>query len=152
MADLCQRFLETIQHQKPKTVERKTLDRPSNAGRLAEWSANAGRKVPPLRYRSVAESLRVRLGFPQSTSRLCQRRTPHGTRRRNYWPLAAVVIKAVKLAKPIRPTPTFDEFRAIVDDIRSQQFNAETRLHRQNDSLLARSLACRFATQRSMDG
>jgi len=32
-------------------------------------------------------------------------------------------IKRVKLSKPIRRTPTFDEFKAIVESIRSQKFN-----------------------------
>jgi integrase len=36
---------------------------------------------------------------------------------------AASGIKAVKLSKPIRKTPTFDEFKAIVASIRGQQYS-----------------------------
>jgi hypothetical protein len=37
----------------------------------------------------------------------------------------AANFKAAKLAKPIRKTPTFEEFKMIVTDIRSQRFNAD---------------------------
>ena len=37
----------------------------------------------------------------------------------------AANFKAVKLAKPIRKTPTFEEFETLVADIRSQRFNAD---------------------------
>ena len=34
-------------------------------------------------------------------------------------------LRSIKLDKPIRKTPTFEEFKAIVTNIRSQQFNAD---------------------------
>ena len=34
-------------------------------------------------------------------------------------------LRSIKLDKPIRKTPTFEEFKAIVASIRSQQFNAD---------------------------
>ena len=37
----------------------------------------------------------------------------------------AAGLKYRKPAKPIRPTPTFSQFRAIVDDIRNQRFSAD---------------------------
>src|SRR5207253_1100855 len=40
-----------------------------------------------------------------------------------YSPAAS--FKAMKLEKPIRKTPTFDEFKAIVANIRAQRFNAD---------------------------
>src|SRR5207244_7324687 len=40
-----------------------------------------------------------------------------------YSPAAS--FKAMKLEKPIRKTPTFDEFKAIVADIRAQRFSAD---------------------------
>lgn len=37
----------------------------------------------------------------------------------------AAHLSSVKLDKPIRKTPTFEEFKAIVADIRAQRFNAD---------------------------
>jgi hypothetical protein len=78
LAELCDIYLKTVHHQKPKTVERKTL--------VVQRTAMA-----------VGDSI---IAHSPATN-----------------------LKKVKLDKPIRRTPTFEQFQAIVEGIRSQKFN-----------------------------
>jgi integrase len=125
LGELCDRYLKTVQHQKPKTVERKSLivrrvkqDWPT--GKLTQVG-----KVKPsdvdlwlsrYQFGPVSRNLHVACVkelFDMAVRDSAIARSP------------AAHLNGVKLDKPIRRTPTFDEFNAIVADVRSQQFNAD---------------------------
>jgi integrase len=123
LAELCDRYLATVQHQKPKTIERKALinrriksDWPT--GRLAQvakikpshvdlWISRY-RFGPVSRNQHIAEIKRI---FEMAVRDGIILRSP------------AAHLRKTKLGKPIRPTPSFEEFKAIVESIRSQKFN-----------------------------
>jgi integrase len=123
LAELCDRYLQTVQHQKPKTIERKTLiihrikkDWPD--GRLTQVT-----KVKPShvdlwisRYRFGPHSRNLHMACVKEIFEMALRdgiisRSP------------AAHLRRVKPPKPIRATPSFEEFAAIVENIRSQKFN-----------------------------
>ena len=123
LAKLCDRYLATVQHQKPKTIERKALiarriksDWPT--GRLTQVAKVKPSHVdlwvsrysfgPVSRNQHAAEIKRI---FATAVRDGIILRSPAGHLRRS------------KLPKPIRATPSFEEFQAIVESIRSQKFN-----------------------------
>jgi len=123
LAELCDRYLATIQHQKPKTIERKTLivgriKKHWPAGRLTQVA-----KVKPShvdlwisRYRIGPHSRNLHMACIKEIFEMAVRdgiisRSP------------AAHLRRVKPPKPIRATPSFEEFKAIVESIRSQKFN-----------------------------
>jgi integrase len=123
LGELCERYSETIQHQKPKTIERKALiirriKRHWPTGRLTQVT-----KVKPShvdlwisRYRFGPHSRNLHMACVKEVFEMAVRdgiisRSPAGHLRR------------VKPPKPIRATPSFEEFQAIVESIRSQKFN-----------------------------
>ena len=125
LAELCDRYLQAAQNQKPKTIERKSLivrriknDWPT--GKLTQVS-----KVKPSdvdlwlsRYPFGGVSRNLHIACAKEIFAMALRdnvivRSP------------AEHLKTGKLEKPIRKTPTFEEFKAIVADIRSQRFNAD---------------------------
>src|SRR5438270_4847816 len=123
LGELCDRYAQTIQHQKPKTVERKTLvirrvksDWPT--GRLTQitkikpshvdlWISRY-RFGPVSRNQHAAEIKHI---FEMAVRDAIISRSP------------AAHLRRVKPPKPIRATPSFEEFIAIVESIRSQKFN-----------------------------
>jgi integrase len=125
LGELCDRYLKTIQHQKSKTIERKTLI----VRRIKDdWPTGALTQVPKIKPSDV-ELWISRYGFgPVSRNR-------HIAGAKELFDMAvrdnvmtrspAVHLRASKLDKPIRKTPTLDEFKAIVANIRSQQHNAD---------------------------
>jgi integrase len=126
LAELCERFLRTVQHQKRKTIERKALI----VSRLKrDWPGGSS----ACQVRSIRQS-DVQLWLAQFSFGPVSRNL-HLACAKEVFALAvadrvisespAAAIKSVKLAKPIRKTPTFEEFRSIVADIRAQPFSAE---------------------------
>jgi integrase len=123
LTELCDRYSATIQHQKPKTIERKSLiiDRIKKhwpTGRLTQVA-----KVKPShvdlwisRYRFAPHSRNLHMACTKEIFDMAVRdgiisRSP------------AAHLRRVKPPKPIRATPSFEEFKAIVESIRSQKFN-----------------------------
>ncbi len=123
LAELCDRYLRTIQHQKPKTIERKALivSRVKShwpAGRFIQVA-----KVKPShvdlwisRYTFGPHSRNLHMACIKEILEMAVRdgiisRSP------------ACHLRRVKPPKPIRATPSFEEFKAIVESIRSQKFN-----------------------------
>jgi integrase len=123
LAELCDHYLQTVQHQKPKTVERKTLivrriKKQWPTGKLTQIA-----KIKPShvdlwisRYRFGPHSRNLHMACIKEIFEMAARdgiisRSP------------ATHLRRVKPAKPIRATPSFDEFKAIVESIRSQKFN-----------------------------
>jgi integrase len=125
LAELCDQYLKTVQHQKAKTIERKTLI----VQRLkTEWPGGSDCKLGKIKPSDVQLWL-AQYKFGSASRNL------HLAAVKDIFEMAvgdgiiasspASNLKAVKLDKPIRKTPTVEEFRAIVTSVRSQPFNAE---------------------------
>jgi len=123
LAELCDIYLRTVQHQKPKTVERKTyiIERIK-----ADWPGGSRCQVGKIKPTDINLWLaRYKFG-PVS-------RNLHLACIKDILAMAvgdgiiasspATNLKKVKTDKPIRKTPTFEQFQTIVKSIRSQQFN-----------------------------
>ncbi len=123
LGELCDRHLATIQHQKPKTIERKALI----ARRIkSDWPTGRLTQVTKIKPSHVDLWIsRYRFG-PVS-------RNQHAAEIKHIFGMAvrdgiisrspAAHLGRMKLSKPIRATPSFEEFKAIVESIRSQKFN-----------------------------
>ncbi|MBA3353856.1 MAG: tyrosine-type recombinase/integrase [Blastocatellia bacterium] len=118
-------FLQTINHQKPKTIERKTL----TAGRIkSDWPTGSQTQVDAVKPSDVRLWL-ARYNFGPVSRNL------HLACAKEIFDMAvadgvigsspAAGLKAMKLDKPIRQTPSVGEFKLIVADIRAQRFNAD---------------------------
>jgi integrase len=125
LAGLCDRYLRTVQHQKPKTVERKTYIIERIRKQWPGGSACQVGKIKPsdvqlwlARYKFGPVSRNLHLACIKEVLAMAvgDAIIPNSP---------ASNLKAVKLDKPIRKTPAFSEFRAIVENIRSQQFNPD---------------------------
>jgi len=125
LRELCDTFLMTIQHQKPKTIERKTLI----VNRLKdEWPGGSLVQVAKIKPSDVQLWLgRYNFGPVSRNLHLaCVKEILDMAVRDGIIPYSpAISFKAMKLEKPIRKTPTFAEFKAIVADIRAQRFSAD---------------------------
>jgi integrase len=127
LTELCDRFLKTVQHQKPSTIEGKRLviDRMKKL-----WPGGASTQLRDIRPSAVQEFLSevgnkggkslynhhvfvVRAAFALAVSDRLLSRSP------------AADVKQVPRDKPIRRTPTVEEFQAIVADVRAQVYNAD---------------------------
>jgi len=120
---LCDRFSATFQHQRPKTIERRAL-----IVRRVKLHWPTGRLTQVARVKPSHVDLwlsRYRFG-PVS-------RNQHSAEIKRIFEMAvrdgiilrspAAHLRPAKLSKPIRATPSFEEFKAIVESIRSQKFN-----------------------------
>ena len=123
LAELCDRYSETIQHNKPTTIDLKARiirriksDWPT--GRLTQvtnvkpshvdlWISSY-RFGPCSRNHHAAEIKHV---FEMALRDGIIARSP------------AAHLRRVKPPKPIRATPSFEEFQSIIESIRSQKFN-----------------------------
>ena len=123
LAELCDRYFKTVQHQKPKTLERKAhiVDRIKR-----DWPTGSNSQVSKIKPSDVQLWLaRYNLGPVSRNQHLA------GLKQILRMAVADGVIShspaenigTVKLSKPIRETPSFDQFKAIVADIRNQRFS-----------------------------
>jgi len=123
LAELCDVYLQTVQHQKPKTIERKTYI----VRRIKEdWPGGSRVQVARIK-RSEINLWLARYNFGPVSRNFhlgCIREIltmAIGDGIIVYSPAANV--KRAKIDKPIRKTPTWEQFQAIVESIRSQVFN-----------------------------
>ncbi len=125
LAELCDRYLKTVQHQKPKTVERKTFI----VGRIkADWPTGRFTQVGKIRPSDVELWLsRYRFGSASRNLHIsCVKEVFNSAvRDRILIQNPAAHLRSAKREKPIRLTPTFEQFKAIVADVRGQVFNAD---------------------------
>jgi len=125
LAELCETYRKTIQHQKPKTIERKTLilERLKN-----DWPTGPHVQVSKIKPSDVKLWL-SRYPFGPVSRNLhlaCIKEILQMAVDDSVMPASpAANIKAVKLERPIRKTPRFHEFKAILADIRAQKFNPD---------------------------
>jgi integrase len=125
LAELADRYLATIQHQKPKTVERKTFI----VGRIkSDWPTGKVTQVGKIRPSDVDLWL-SRYHFGSASRNLfieCIKAIfALAIRDRIIAVSPAAHLRYAKREKPIRPTPTYEEFKAIIADVRGQPFNAD---------------------------
>ncbi len=125
LAELCDRYLKTVQHRKAKTVKRNILI----ADRIkADWPTGKVTQVAKVKAGDCDEWLsKYKFGVE--------------SRNLHIWFLKKLFAKAVrdeviskspaahlewqKREKPIRITPTYEQFKAIIADVGGQQFNAD---------------------------
>jgi integrase len=125
LRELCKTYPRTIQHQKEKTIERKT--RIVNHIK-ADWPRGVDVQLTKIEPNDVQLWLsRYQFGPVSRNLHLaCIKEIFSMAVADSIIPYSpAANLKAVKLAKPIRKTPTFDEFKSIVVDIRAQRFSAD---------------------------
>jgi integrase len=122
---LCDRYLQTVQRQKPKTVERKTFI----AGRIKnDWPTSRLTQVAKIKP-SECDVWLSRYSFGSASRNLhisCLKEV-FGVAVRDQFISAspAAHLRSAKREKPIRLTPSFEQFKAIIADVRGQQFNAD---------------------------
>jgi integrase len=123
LAELCDIYLRTVRHQKATTVEQKAL-----IVRRIKTHFPTGSNIQVSRIKPTDINLWLaRYTFGAAWRNL------HLACIKDILAMAlgdgmiavspAANLKKVKLEKPIRRTPTFDQFNAIVASIRSQEFN-----------------------------
>jgi integrase len=125
LAELCDRYLKTIRHQKPKTVERKTFI----VGRInRHWPTGPLTQVSRIKPSDVDLWL-SRYQFGSASRNLfisCIKEIfDLAVRDRMIAASPAAHLRHAKREKPIRITPTFEQFKAIIANVRAQQFNAD---------------------------
>jgi len=130
LAELCDRYLKTVQHQNPRTIERKTwfvgrIKRDWPTGKLTQlgkikpidcdlWLSSVSRRAH--RFGSASRNLHI----------ACIKEVFAMAVRDRIIPVSpALHLRSAKREKPIRLTPTFEQFKAIIADVRAQQFKAD---------------------------
>jgi integrase len=131
LRELCDRWLKTIQHSKPKTLEQKSyiadrIKKQWPAGSLIQvakikpsdcdlWLARCARKSPN-GFGASSRNAHVQILKEVFAMALRDRIISHSP---------AAHLKYIKREKPMRLTPTFEQFKAIIADVRAQLFNAD---------------------------
>jgi site-specific recombinase XerD len=123
LSELCDRYLQTVQHQKPQTVAGKTRI----VGKIKQhWPTGSLIQVTAIKP-SECDLLLVRVGGGASFRNACiqvlREMFALAVRDRIIAASPAQHLKYLRRETPIRKTPTFEQFQAIVQSIRSQQFN-----------------------------
>jgi integrase len=130
LAELCNRYLENVQHQKPRTIERKTcivgrIKQHWPTGRLTQiakikpsdvdlWLASVSRRAN--RFGPASRELHISCIKELMALAVRDRIIPASP---------AAHLRSTKREKPIRLSPTYEQFKAIIADVRAQQFNAD---------------------------
>lgn len=127
LATLIDRYLPTIAHQAKGTVKFKTA---ICARMKTDWSGDSGvaiRKVVPSMIQSFLS--RLKCGPTGYNAYLSVFRAMFTLAKNDRLIAASPVdtLTELKRNKPIRRTPTWEEFQAIVADIRKQPFNADAK-------------------------
>jgi integrase len=127
LEELADRYLGTIRHQKPKTVERKTFI----VGRIKDhWPTGKLTQVGKIKPSDVDLWL-SRYNFGSASRNLfisCIKEIfALAIRDRIIAASPAAHLRYAKLEKRIRLTPTFEQFKGIIADVRSQPFNADAK-------------------------
>jgi integrase len=124
LVQLCDRWLATKQNAKPKTVAEKTYIAQQIKTR---WPGGAAQRVRDIAS-SQAELFLAKFQFGASSQNafvtVLRELFDFAVRDNCISKSPCAHLKFRKREKPIRPTPTFDQFKAIVAEVRNQPFNA----------------------------
>jgi integrase len=127
LAELCDRYLKTVQHQRPKTIERKTCI----VQRIkSDWPTGKFIEVAKIKPSDLDLWLsRYCFGPPSRNLHIsCVKEVFNSAvRDRVITASPAAHLRSAKREKPIRLTPTYEQFKAIIANVRSQVFNADAR-------------------------
>jgi integrase len=125
LAELCDRYLKTVQHQKPKTIERKSFI----VQRIkTDWPTGKFTQIGKIKPSDVDLWLsRYRFGSASRNLHIsCVKELFNSALRdRIITASPATHLRSAKREKPIRLTPTFEQFKANIVDVRGQVFNAD---------------------------
>src|SRR5262249_6656564 len=120
-AELCDRYTASVQHQKPKTIERKALI----IERIKKhWPTGKLTQIAKIKPSHVDIWLsRWRFGpVSRNHYRTCLKQIFEMAVRDGIISRSpSAHLRRSKIEKPIRATPSFEEFKAIVESIRSQK-------------------------------
>jgi integrase len=125
--ELCDRYLTTVQHRKPSTIlakegilkRIKTVWPEGKLQQIADvkpshvqaFLSQQGSRMGKSSYNQYLTTIREM--FAMAVSDRLIAKSP------------AAALKYVKRDKPVRRTPTFEEFQAVVTDIRAQKYNSD---------------------------
>jgi integrase len=123
LSELCDRYLQTVQHQKPQTVAGKKRI----IGKIKrDWATGNLTQVTAIKP-SDCDLFLARVGGGASFRNACiqvlREMFASAVRDRIIAASPAQHLRYLKRETPIRKTPTFEQFQAILESIRSQQFN-----------------------------
>jgi integrase len=131
LRELCDQWLETVQGSKSKTLEQKSYV----AAKIKEcWPAGSVVQVSKIRPSDCDKWLvrcaqKSRNGFGPSSRnayvQILKEVFALALRDRIIFHSPAAHLKYIKREKPIRLTPTWEQFKAIVANVRAQVFNAD---------------------------
>ena len=128
LAEPCDRYMKTVQHQKPGTIEGKRL---VIARMKADWLGGALRQlrdITPSEVQKFLSEVGGRRGKSLYNHYVFVVRAVFalGVTDRPIARSPAAEVKQVTRDKPIRRTPTFEEFLAIFADVRAQVYNPDS--------------------------
>ncbi len=125
LRELCDRYLLTVQNQAPATIYRKK----HIVQRLLEdFPDGADTQISKIRQSSLEAWLATyRFGYASQTLYvlLLKALFDLAVNDKIFLDSPAAKLECKKVVKPIRITPSLEEFNAIVADVRKQRFNAE---------------------------
>jgi integrase len=123
LSELAERWLESVRRQKPKTYEAKALlvrrikrDWPKGANMLV-------RRVKPSDIELFLSSYRFGTSARNSCITALRQLFAFALADKIIVDSPAATLRWTRRARPIRKTPSFEEFKAIVQSIREQQFS-----------------------------
>ena len=125
LAQLCERWLATKQNAKPKTLEGKIYVAQQIKTRWPGGASQRLRDIVP----SQADMFLAQFKFSASSHNafvtVLRELFDFAVRDNCIAKSPCAHLKFRKREKPIRCTPTFEQFKAIIADVRAQQFNAD---------------------------
>jgi integrase len=125
LAQLCDQWLGTKQNAKPKTLAQKTYVTEQIKSRWPGGAAQRVRDIAP----SQADLFLAQFQFGPSSQNafvtVLRELFDFAVRDNCISKSPCAHLKFKKRAKPIRLTPTFEQFKAIIADVQAQRFNAD---------------------------
>jgi integrase len=127
LSELCDRYLQTVKHQKPSTVAAKQRAIRRMKKKWPGGSLRQLRDIKPSEVRQFLSTEGSRGGKSLYNHHVLVARAVFqmAVDDKLIWSSPAAGIKQVKRDKPVRRTPSFEEFQRIVSDVRAQVYNAD---------------------------
>jgi integrase len=125
LAQLCDRWLATKQNAKPKTLGQKTYTVRQIKTRWPGGAAQRVRDIAPSQADLFLAQFKFGAASQNAFVTVLRELFDFAVRDNCIAKSPCAHLKFRKRAKPIRLTPTFEQFKAIIDDVRAQPFNAD---------------------------